>query len=284
MKVFKDISLLKSHLKIVKSADKQIGFVPTMGALHDGHLKLLEESKNESDYSVCSIYVNPTQFNNSSDLRQYPRLVERDLQILENKGCDVVFLPSDEVMYPNNSVLSFNFGYLEKIMEGKYRPGHFNGVAIIVSKLFHIVKPNYAYFGQKDLQQYLIISQLVKDLSFDVQLRCVEIVREPDGLAKSSRNLRLSEEERKKSVVLHKALLKAKDALLEDNLIKSIEQKANNNLEKEGLQVEYFELVDAESLKRITNINETNNVAICVAAYLGNVRLIDNIIVNMRSK
>jgi len=284
MQVFKDISSLKSHLKTVKAANKTIGFVPTMGALHEGHLKLLSESLEESDYTICSIYVNPTQFNNQSDLDKYPRTIEDDLKILENHGCHAIFIPSDKVMYPSNTLLTFNFGYLEKIMEGRYRPGHFNGVATIVSKLFHIVEPDYAYFGQKDLQQYLIISQLVNDLCFNVSLRCVEIVREEDGLAKSSRNLRLSNEERKKSVVLHQTLQEAKKELVSEKSLEDVKQTSSEKIERMGLTVEYFEIVDANSLEEIANINESKNVAICVAAVLGEVRLIDNILFDTRSK
>ncbi|MTI20843.1 pantoate--beta-alanine ligase [Fulvivirga sp. RKSG066] len=278
MEVFKEIFPLREHLKTIRAAHKTIGFVPTMGALHEGHMALVKNSLEENDFTICSVYVNPTQFNNASDLKNYPRELEKDLQLLKNKGCDAVFAPSDNIIYPEKTAITIDFGSLANRLEGAFRPGHFNGVATIVSKLFHIVEPDQAYFGQKDLQQFLIIKQLVEDLSFQIKLRCVEIVREDDGLARSSRNKRLSEKERDKAVVLHQALLKARDLLLTGKSVGDCKSEVSQLFSEPSVKLEYFEVVDANSLKVITNISEPKNVAICVAAFVGEVRLIDNII------
>ncbi|MTI37996.1 pantoate--beta-alanine ligase, partial [Fulvivirga lutimaris] len=192
MQIFRDISSLQLSLNELKLERKTIGLVPTMGALHDGHAALLKASLAENDVTVCSIFVNPTQFNNDEDLKNYPRTYEEDIEFLKSFECDIVFNPSAEEMYPKSPSLKFNFADLEQSMEGSYRPGHFNGVAIVVSKLFNIVNPDRAYFGQKDLQQYRIISQLVEDLSYNIELRQIPIKRDENGLALSSRNKRLS--------------------------------------------------------------------------------------------
>jgi len=281
MEVFKEITPLREYLESHKIQGKSIGLVPTMGALHSGHLALIRKAIEENDIVVCSIYVNPTQFNNSADLQSYPRELVEDLELLQKEGCHIVFTPTDEVMYPQETVLKVNFGLLEKVMEGKFRPGHFNGVATVVSKLFHIVNPDYAYFGQKDLQQFAVIKRLVQDLSFPVQLRCVDIVREEDGLAKSSRNLRLSEEERKKSIILHQSLLKVANMLLGGSNIESCIKTAEKMFELPGVQLEYFEIVDIDTLQPVSNISGKNSVAICVAAFIGDVRLIDNKVISL---
>lgn len=278
MEVFKEIYPLKSYLNSYRLDGKKIGLVPTMGALHEGHLTLVRKSIDENDLTVCSIYVNPTQFNNKKDLSSYPRELETDINLLKSCGCDVVFTPTDEIMYPKPSSIKFSFGHLEKTMEGAFRPGHFTGVGVVVSKLFNIVEPDHAYFGQKDLQQFLIIKQLVSDLSFDVELRCVEIVREDDGLAKSSRNLRLSTEDRKNSIILQQALQKAKDLLLEGVAVENCKDTVSAMFDIPNVSLEYFEVVNANNLNPITNISGNINVALCVAAFVGEVRLIDNII------
>ncbi|MEP2773329.1 MAG: pantoate--beta-alanine ligase [Fulvivirga sp.] len=282
MEVFKEINPLKSYLKTFRSKGKQIGLVPTMGALHEGHLTLVEKSNQENDLTVCSIYVNPTQFNNKGDLSNYPRELENDLKLLKQNGCDVVFVPSDEVMYPNPVKMKLSFGHLETTMEGAFRPGHFTGVGIIVSKLFNITEPDRAYFGQKDLQQFLVIKQLVSDMAFDVELRCVEIIREDDGLAKSSRNLRLSAEDRKKSIILLQALQRGKSLLLNGGTVETCKLEVSQMMDIPNVSLEYFEVVEANNLTPLTNISDNINVALCVAAFVGEVRLIDNII--FRSK
>ncbi len=282
MEVFKEIDPLKNYLRSQRLQGKQIGLVPTMGALHEGHLSLVENSIKENDLTVCSIYINPTQFNNKSDLTNYPRVLEKDLDLLKEGGCQVAFVPSDNVMYPAEVNTTFSFGHLETTMEGAFRPGHFTGVGVVVSKLFNIVEPDSAYFGQKDLQQFLIIKQLVSDLAFNVQLRCVEIVRESDGLAKSSRNLRLSTEDRKKSIILQQALQKSKSLLQAGETVEDCKREVLQMMNMENVNLEYFEVVEANNLTPLTNISEAIDVALCVAAIVGEVRLIDNII--FRSK
>lgn len=209
MQIFKEIGLLKAFLVEKRTHGKTIGFVATMGALHEGHLELIRNSQNGNSITVCSIFVNPSQFNNAADLQQYPRTLESDIQKLESAGCDVLFCPEVAAMYDSQSLLKFDFGHLDKVMEGEFRPGHFSGVALVVSKLFNIVEPDVAYFGQKDWQQFAIIQQLTRELKFNLTLQSIPTFRETDGLAMSSRNARLSPELRKKSSVIYRALKSA---------------------------------------------------------------------------
>lgn len=280
MQIFEDINNLQKLLKTLQNKGQTIGFVPTMGALHEGHLSLIEQSTQENDYTVVSIYVNPTQFNNASDLENYPRTLEEDAEKLETVGCDFLFFPNNKTMYPQKTSLFFDFGDLERRMEGAFREGHFNGVALVVSKLFNIVKPNRAYFGQKDWQQYLIIKALKENLFFDLEVIACPIKREVGGLAMSSRNMRLNVAQRKESVALYQALNLAKKMLQEEKAsIKRTQVAVNKFLEKFTLvQLEYFEVVNSQNLKPIENIDKSQEVALCMAAYLGEVRLIDNII------
>lgn len=278
MQIFRDISSLQLSLNELRLERKTIGLVPTMGALHDGHAALLKASLAENDITVCSIFVNPTQFNNDDDLRNYPRTYDLDIKFLKSFDCDIVFNPSVEEMYPKNPLLKFNFGDLERSMEGSHRPGHFNGVAIVVSKLFNIVNPDRAYFGQKDLQQYKIISQLVQDLSYNIELRQVPIKREESGLAMSSRNKRLSIEGLKSAAKLSQTLEVAKKSIVDHEDFDRVRTELINNLEIEGISVEYLEYVNADSLESIKNNSANNSVAVCIAATVDGVRLIDNII------
>ncbi|MGB0522698.1 MAG: pantoate--beta-alanine ligase [Flammeovirgaceae bacterium] len=284
MEVFHKASLLIQHIAEKKAQGQQIGFVPTMGALHEGHLSLIRASKAENTVTVASIYVNPTQFDNKSDLARYPRTLGSDCELLEKEGCDVVFAPSDEEMYPNkqgNVVISMHFGALEQVMEGKYRKGHFSGVGLVVSKLFHIVQPHRAYFGQKDLQQFAIIKQLVDDLSFNVQLKRCPIIREQDGLAMSSRNRLLSDRERFVASKLHESLTLAKQMLIKGVSLNEVKDAAIAEICKhKDFKIEYLEVVDADTLQAINDSDERKEVAICVAAHLGSVRLIDNMIIH----
>src|SRR5688500_4628457 len=196
MEIFKQIAPLQAYLKHLKLSGKSVGLVPTMGALHAGHISLINASKAENDVTVGSIFVNPIQFNNQNDLLKYPRTLNKDIELLEEAGCNVLFSPENTEMYPERSTVTLDFGPLDKIMEGEFRPGHFSGVALVVSKLFNIVKPDHAYFGQKDWQQFAIIQKLTEELNFDVSLRSIATLRESDGLALSSRNLRLDSEQR----------------------------------------------------------------------------------------
>ena len=264
-------------LKSIQSG-KTIGFVPTMGALHEGHLDLVKRSKIESDVTVVSIFVNPTQFNNAEDFAKYPITLEPDLNKLEAEGTDFVFLPNSSTIYPEKPILTLNFGELERILEGEFRPGHFNGVGIVVSKLFHIVRPDKAFFGQKDLQQVAIVKRLVRDLSFNLQLVVVPTRREIDGLAMSSRNLRLNPKERTQALILYLSLSKAKDELLAGRPWAEVQNQIHQDFKETSLaRLEYFELVQPEYFTRFENFEPHQKSSICVAAYLGSVRLIDNL-------
>ncbi|MDO1447524.1 pantoate--beta-alanine ligase [Rhodocytophaga aerolata] len=280
MHLFTDIHSLQGFLTAYKYAGKKIGLVPTMGALHSGHLSLIEKARQECDLVVCSIYVNPTQFNNPNDLVHYPRTVSSDRQLLESVNCDVLFLPDDQVMYPQKTLLKFDFGYLEHVMEGKYRPGHFNGVATVVSKLLHIVKPDQVYFGQKDLQQFAVIRQLVTDLSFGVQLVCCPIIREKDGLAMSSRNVRLTANDRALAPLLYQSLQLAQKWASAMSVEQVKEAVARHLAATAGIQLEYFEIVDSYTLQPVKEVDEHEMVSLCIAAYIGEIRLIDNIFLN----
>ncbi|MCA6074382.1 pantoate--beta-alanine ligase [Fulvivirga sedimenti] len=279
MEVFNQIEPIQEYLQTQRFKHRSIGLVPTMGALHKGHVSLLNACKRDNDISVCSIFVNPTQFNNQEDLAAYPRQWEQDLAILEQEGCDAVFLPEENEMYRDNPRIRLNFGELEEVMEGKFRPGHFNGVGLVVSKLFHILSPDRAYFGQKDLQQFAIIRQLVTDMSFQVDLMCEPIIREEDGLAMSSRNTRLNPQERQTATALYAALKRGASAVLEGKNLDEIRRDNMQWLEDHGIVPEYFEIVDAETLTPLMNHFERKSVALCVAGNVGPVRLIDNILI-----
>lgn len=264
---------LKSH------STKTIGFVPTMGALHNGHIELIKRAVNENEISVCSVFVNPTQFNNPDDLKKYPRTLEADLLLLEAAGCDLVFVPSAEEMYSQNPILKLDFGDLEHIMEGEFRPGHFNGVGIVVSKLFHIVNPTKAYFGQKDIQQVAVINRLINDLSFDLEMVVCETIRENDGLAMSSRNRRLSDDARKLAPKIYESLLLGKKLLQEGNTPELAFSKIKEYYDNiEEIELEYYKITSAESLAELGNFDKKNKTALILAAYLDGVRLIDNLI------
>lgn len=269
---------VNSNLQIFRNRNKTIGLVPTMGALHQGHLELVKIAKQYSDLVVVSIFINPTQFNNQEDFEKYPKTLDKDLELLDKSGVDYLFLPDTMEIYPSKPMLSIDFGHLDKILEGSFRPGHFNGVGIVVSKLLNIVKPHHAYFGQKDLQQVAIIKRLVLDLSFDVRINVVPTVREEDGMALSSRNLRLDSESRQSARIISKALFLAKSELLDGRPWLSIRKKINQMFESEPkAKLEYFELVTSDSFYVLEDIGEEKNVSICTAAYFGDVRLIDNI-------
>ena len=255
----------------------KVGFVPTMGALHEGHISLINRAKKENDIVVCSVFVNPIQFNNSADLEKYPRTPEKDIEKLEQAGCDAVFMPTAEEMYPNKVEDHYDFGDIEHVMEGACRPGHFNGVAIVVRKLFEIVNPNKAYFGEKDFQQLAIIKKMVRDLNMNLEIVPCPIVREIDGLAMSSRNVRLNEAERaiapKIFATLNEAISK-KDALSPSEMKKYTLDKY---AEIKEFDVEYVEITDEINLKSLENWNECDHARIFVALQLGPVRLIDNV-------
>lgn len=259
------------------SAGKRIGFVPTMGALHEGHLMLVRKAASENDFVVVSIFVNPIQFNNPEDLAKYPRTLDEDLKKLEATGCNLVFSPSEQEMYPEPDLTEFDFGQLDKVMEGKFRPGHFRGVAIVVKKLFEIVTPHKAYFGEKDFQQLAIIRRMVDMLNIQTEIVPCPIVRESDGLAMSSRNARLTKEERAEAPVIFKALSEAKTNyswFTPDGVKQLIIGEIQEN---RYFRVEYVEIVDTVTLQPFEDWNDTPHAIVCVAAFIGSVRLIDNI-------
>ncbi len=277
MKIYKNKPAIIQELTGLKKQGKSIGFVPTMGAIHQGHLSLIHHSVKDNDITVVSIFVNPTQFNDSSDLKNYPRSLESDLKQLETAGCDIVFTPEVKEMYPEPDNRKFKFGNLDKIMEGAFRPGHFNGVVQIVTKLFDVVKPDFAYFGEKDFQQMTIIKKITCDLNYPVKIIPCPIVREKDGLAMSSRNQLLSKEQREHAILIPNILLKAQN--LSGRLsVSELKKWVIENINKDPLlSIEYFEIVSTEKLEPVKNW-ETEGVKIgCIAVKIGNIRLIDNV-------
>ena len=257
--------------------NQQIGFVPTMGALHEGHLDLVKKSTSQAAITVVSIFVNPTQFNNPEDFAKYPITLEVDLKKLKLAGADYVFVPSVDTMYPAPTDLRLDFGALEQVLEGRFRPGHFNGVGIVVSKLFHLIRPHIAFFGQKDLQQVAVIKRLVQDLSFDLNLEIVPTRREADGLAMSSRNTRLNAIERTQALILFRSLENAKNELLSGKNWTEIRSKIEADFsEIPQAKLEYFEWVHPETFETVSEIVPGEKSSVCVAAFIGDIRLIDN--------
>lgn len=278
MEIFSQIGPIRAFLEQKKMIGKSVGFVPTMGALHAGHLALIRESKNDNDITVCSIYVNPAQFNNPEDLERYPRTIEQDIDLLISADCDVLFNPGNEEMYPERSTIIFDFGDLERIMEGKFRPGHFSGVAKVVSKLLNIIQPTTVYLGQKDFQQFKIVECLVKELKFNVQLKCIAIQRERDGLAMSSRNRRLNTNQRDVALVLHQSLQLAKKRLVEGLPMTLIREEVKDLCEsRPEVKLEYLELADKTNF--VIQESVTSNAVLLIAGYVGEVRLIDNLLI-----
>ena len=276
MKVFKTKTELTRHLSSLASSEKTMGLVPTMGALHSGHASLVKRAILENDLVLVSIFVNPTQFNDSSDLDNYPRTLEADLTLLQGLKVDLVFAPSSEEMYPEKDQRSFPLGRLDKVMEGKHREGHFNGVSQIVSKLFLLTNPTRAYFGQKDFQQLLIVRRLVEILELDISIVACPIIREADGLAKSSRNIKLSGSHRKLAPFIHATLMRAtqkKEVLSPVEIINWVTAQ----FEKQpDMQLEYFNIVEDKELRPVTDWTEKVNKVGCLSVQLGGVRLIDN--------
>lgn len=277
MIVIKNISEVKSILSNLRTKGISIGFVPTMGALHQGHISLVEKAIRENDIVVVSIFVNPTQFNDKTDLKNYPRTPEKDIALIEKAGVHYVFMPSEQEIYPESDTRVFDFGNLGKVMEGAHRPGHFNGVAQVVSKLFDSVEPHRAYFGQKDFQQLAIIREMVKMLNLNVEIVPCPIIRENDGLAMSSRNLLLEPEIRQSAPLIYKTLSEARNkvgVLSVKELISWVEGNINND---SNLSVEYFSLSDSTTLQPVNDWNDSNSIVGCIAVRAGKIRLIDNV-------
>jgi pantoate--beta-alanine ligase len=278
MQIFKEIGALKAFLLRFRNPGSAIGLVPTMGALHEGHLSLVAASKATNSITVCSIFVNPGQFNNAADLEKYPRTPEKDQEALERAGCDVLFIPGVEEMYDKTGDVKITLGTLDTILEGEFRPGHFSGVAVVVSKLFNIVLPTHVYFGQKDYQQFCVISLLVKELKFDLVLHCMPTVRDADGLAMSSRNLRLTPAQRQIATIFYQCLVDAKHELLAGSSWASVKTGVSEKVGKlNDVRLEYFHLADKRNLDALEKVN--SDAILLVAGYVGDVRLIDNLFI-----
>lgn len=277
MKLIQTIQELRTELDALRKQGKSIGLVPTMGALHEGHASLVKRAVAENDVVVVSDFVNPTQFNDPNDLIKYPRTLDADCALLEKEGAHIVFAPSVEEVYPEPDTRTFSYAPLDTVMEGKYRPGHFNGVCQIVSKLFMMVEPDKAYFGEKDFQQLAIIREMVKQMEFPLQIVGCPIVREKDGLALSSRNARLSEEQRQQALNISKTLFKSLEWAAGHSVEETQQFVEKAITEAEGLELEYFEIVDGVTLQKISAWEDAPYVVGCITVYCGEVRLIDNI-------
>lgn len=277
MQLYSTIYDLREALSEDRNAGKTVGFVPTMGALHQGHLELVKRSVSENDVSVVSIFVNPTQFNDPGDLLKYPRTLEADCDLLRSVACTYVFTPDAKEIYPEPDTRPFDFGDLVTGMEGRFRPGHFNGVAQVVSRLFDIVKPDKAYFGEKDFQQSAVVRELVRQLDLNIQIIVCPIVREKDGLAMSSRNRRLDENQRKQAVIISETLFESVE-MKKNVSVRDLKRRVINRINAApGLQVEYFEIVDGTTLQPVEKWEDTNYPVGCTAVFAGEVRLIDNV-------
>jgi len=274
---------LQDLLKKKKKEKSEIGFVPTMGALHAGHLSLVEAAKKQNKIVVCSIFVNPTQFNDPEDFKKYPITLEEDILMFEGAGCDVLFVPSVEDIYPNgtNDLAHYDLGFLETVLEGKFRPGHFQGVCMVMSRLLEIVLPNNLYLGQKDYQQCMVIKKLIEliGLKDKIKVNICPTLREEDGLAMSSRNTRLLPGDRIKASTISKALRYIKVNLKAGDT-KKIKDEAKEMLLQKGFLIDYVEIANADTLEVIANWNGTQKVVALAAAFLNNVRLIDNMVIN----
>ncbi len=279
MLIIKKKDILQETVSKLRESNSTIGFVPTMGALHKGHISLIDKCKKENNICIASIFVNPAQFNNKNDLLNYPRTEENDIKMLKAHNCDIVFMPAVKEMYPENDMQVFDFGRLGELMEGKHRPGHFIGVGKIVYKFFETIMPDNAYFGRKDFQQLAIIKYLIKIYMPDsgIVVKACDIIRDPDGLAVSSRNMRLNKNEKKASSLISKTLFKyseQKNIFPVDKIKENVVKEINAN---PYLEVEYFEIVDNDTLESVSENKITNNMTGCIAVFAGNIRLIDNV-------
>ena len=277
MEVIHTIKDLQTELSALKILGKKVGLVPTMGALHTGHASLVKRSVSENEVTVVSVFVNPTQFNDKNDLEKYPRTLKADCQLLESCGANFVFVPSVEEMYPQPDTREFTYAPLDTVMEGAFRPGHFNGVCQIVSKLFDAVRPDRAYFGEKDFQQLAIIREMVRQMQLELEIVGCPIIREVDGLAMSSRNARLSKEERENALNISRTLFKSRTFAAAHTVSETQKMVEDAIDAAPGLRLEYFEIVDGNTLQKIGSWDETSYVVGCITVFCGDVRLIDNI-------
>jgi pantoate--beta-alanine ligase len=279
MLIFKGAKDINSYLKDCKKRNKNIGFVPTMGALHEGHLSLIRKCNEVTDVTVCSIFINPTQFNNPDDLKKYPVTIENDIHLLEKNECDVLFLPDVKEIYPDsfNHDVHFDLGYLETILEGKYRPGHFQGVCQVVKRLLEIIEPDKMMLGQKDYQQCMVIKKLIELMRSNVELVICPTLREPDGLAMSSRNLRLKPEERELAIEIFKNLQEIGKGIKTTDP-KHLHKEAISKLTSKGFKVDYIEIANADTLNPVDSYTQGIPLVALAAAFVNDIRLIDNII------
>lgn len=279
MLIFTKITELQGYLSQIRGLHKTVGFVPTMGALHEGHVSLIRTSKNICDYTICSIFVNPTQFNDKSDLDRYPRMPEKDIARLESAYCDALFMPPVNEMYPDSTEkVVFDFGLLDKVLEGEHRPGHFNGVAQIVKRFFEIIEPDKAFFGSKDYQQVMIVKALVAQMHSPIEIVPCPILREPDGLAMSSRNALLSPEERKTAAIIPVVMREAGEIALSKGIGPAKAFVANKIAAIPGMKLDYYEVANAGTLERMPELNPATPSVALIAAFVGRIRLIDNLI------
>ena len=283
LKTYLSIPELQQYLDSGKKSGNAIGFVPTMGALHDGHISLIKESKKRCGITVCSIFVNPTQFNDPNDYKLYPRNTESDKKILEEAGCDCLFLPAVDEIYPSDDYrhISFDPGKLGQVLEGAYRPGHFSGMVSVVKRLFDIILPDKAFFGQKDYQQYLIIKKMAENYNLPVEIVKCATIREKTGLAMSSRNQRLSPEEKQNAALIYKTLTRAAGEINEGRLgFETIISQAMFDLREKGnFKVDYFDICSANSLEHVNFRQQKEPLAVLTAVRVGDIRLIDNVLV-----
>ena len=277
MEIVHTVRDLQASLSALRAQGKTVGLVPTMGALHAGHASLVKRSVAENDATVVSVFVNPTQFNDKTDLEKYPRTLEADCRLLDECGATIAFAPSVEEVYPEPDTRHFSYAPLDTVMEGKYRPGHFNGVCQVVSKLFDMVKPDRAYFGEKDFQQLAIIREMVRQMHFPLQIVGCPIVREADGLALSSRNKRLTPEQRIQALQISKTLFASVDYAKTHTVAETCKLVEDSIAQAPGLRLEYFELVDGNTLQAIADWKDTTYPVGCITVFCGEVRLIDNI-------
>lgn len=280
MLVIRKIKEIEEIIALEKEKGKSIGFVPTMGALHQGHISLIDYSKAQTDITVCSIFVNPTQFNNPSDLTHYPRTPDEDIAMLMAAGCDILYMPEVNDVYPENDKRKFNFGYLDTILEGEHRPGHFNGVAQVVSILLEGVKPHKAFFGSKDYQQVMVVKDLVKQLHLPVEIVACPILREPDGLAMSSRNTRLNPVERKIAAHIPDWMQKANSIIKEQGINQAKAFISSQVSAVPLMKLDYYEVCDAGTLEPIQEIKPGHKAVSLIALFVGKIRLIDNWMIN----
>ena len=280
MEIISTVDALRKAVAKTKSEGHTVGLVPTMGALHAGHLSLIERARKECDFVVVSVFVNPTQFNNQNDLASYPRTVEADCDKLSEAKVDVAFIPSVEEVYPEPDTRTFDLGKVAEVMEGEMRPGHFNGVCQVVSKLFDYSSPDRAYFGEKDYQQIAVIRRMAEIIGFEGEIVACPICREADGLAMSSRNVRLTAEQREAAPIIHETLLAAVDLADQGIDLESVREMVIEEIDNvDGMEVEYFEIADAKTLQPIENWDESGDEGAigCITVWMGDVRLIDNI-------